>query len=102
MSFLLLLARESPNTTRQVQIFGHDGDALAMDRAQVGILKQGHQMGFRSFLQCLDCGALPTVGLSRHLHLDLSNQARKGQLANQHVSAFLVLTDFPESFFTCG
>ena len=38
------------DTTRQLDVFGHDGDTLGVDGAQVGVLKQTHQVGLAGFL----------------------------------------------------
>ena len=41
----------STNTTGELDVLGHDGDAFGMDSAQVGILKQTHQVSFTGLLQ---------------------------------------------------
>ena len=38
------------DTTSELNILGHDGDALGVDRAQVGVLEKTHQVSLRSFL----------------------------------------------------
>lgn len=36
----------------ELDVLGHDGDALGMDGAQVGVLKEPHQVGLAGLLQC--------------------------------------------------
>lgn len=40
----------STNTTGELDVLGHDGDTFGMDSAQVGILKQTHQVSFTGLL----------------------------------------------------
>ena len=40
----------APYPASQLDVFGHDGDTLGMDGAQVGVLKQTHQVGLASLL----------------------------------------------------
>ena len=39
------------DTTCQLDVFGHDGDTFGVDGAQVGVLKQTHQVGLAGLLQ---------------------------------------------------
>lgn len=43
------------NTTCQLNVFGHDGDTLGVDGAQIGVLKQTHQIGLAGLLQNRKC-----------------------------------------------
>jgi hypothetical protein len=36
----LLSASFAANSTRQLYVFGHNGDAFGMDRAEIGVLEQ--------------------------------------------------------------
>ena len=38
------------DATCQLDVFGHDGDTLGVDGAQVGVFEQTHEVGFASFL----------------------------------------------------
>ena len=40
----------SPYPAGQLDVFGHNGDTLGVDGAQVGILKQTHQVRFARLL----------------------------------------------------
>jgi len=90
---LRALASDSP---RQLDVFGHDGDALGVDGAQVGVLKQTDQVGLRRFLESSDGSALETqVGLE--VLSDLTNQTLEWQLADQQLGRLLVTPDLTES-----
>lgn len=39
------------DTARQLDVFGHDGDTLGVDGAEIGVLKQTHQVGLAGLLQ---------------------------------------------------
>ena len=41
----------APYPAGQLDVLGHDGDALGVDGAQVGVLKQTHQVGLAGLLQ---------------------------------------------------
>ena len=76
----------------QVDVLGHDGHALGVDGAQVGVLEQANQVGLGCLLQSQDGGGLEAqVGLE--VLGDLSDQALEGQLADQQLSALLELAD---------
>ena len=52
------------DAARQLDVLGHDGDALGVDGAQVGVLKQAHQVGLGGLLQRQHRGGLEAqVGL---------------------------------------
>jgi len=79
----------------QLDVFGHDGDALGVDGAQVGVLEQAHQVCLAGLLQGPDGGALEAqVGLE--VLGDFSHQALEGQLADQQLSGLLVPTDLTQ------
>ena len=44
------LAALAPDTTSQLDILGHNGDSFGVDGAQVGVLEERDQVGFRGFL----------------------------------------------------
>jgi hypothetical protein len=41
----------STDSSGQLDIFGHDGDALGVDGAQVGVLEQADKVSLRGFLK---------------------------------------------------
>ena len=66
----------SANAAGQLDVLGHDGDTLGVDGAQVGIFKESHEVGFRSFLQSSDGSGLETkIGLE--VLGNLTNQTLK-------------------------
>jgi len=93
VAFLGAFAADSP---RQLDVFGHDGDTLGVDGAQVGVLEQTDQVGLGCFLESSDGRALETqIGLE--VLSDLTNQTLEGQLADQQLGRLLVTPDLTES-----
>ena len=93
------LSSLSADATGQLDVFGHDGDPLGVDGAQVGVLKQADQVSLTGLLQSHDSGALEAqVGLE--ILSDFSHQALEGQLADQQLRGFLVATDLSQSHGT--
>lgn len=68
---------------------GHDGDSLGVDGAQVGVLKEPHQVDFACLLQCPDGGALEPGGLK--VLCDLPDQLLEWQFAYQQFIMLLIL-----------
>jgi len=67
-----------------------------VDGAQVGVLEESDEIGLASLLQSSHCRALePQIGLV--LLGDLADEALEGQLADEQLSALLVLADLAES-----
>ena len=66
----------------KLDVFGHDGDSLGVDGAQVGVLKQTNKIGLAGFLKGHYGRALETE-ISLEVLSDLANQALEGQLADQ-------------------
>ena len=83
----------------QLDVFGHDGDPLGVDGAQVGVLEEADQVSLAGLLQSHDGGALEAqVGLE--VLGDLPDQALEGQLADQQLGGLLVAADLSESHGT--
>ena len=79
----------------QLDVFGHDGDPLGVDGAQVGVLEQTDQVGLAGLLESHDGGTLEAqVGLE--ILGDFSHQALERQLADQQLGGLLVPADLPE------
>lgn len=58
------LSTFSTDTSGELDVFGHDGGKLDVDGAQVGFLDESDKVGFVSFLESHDDGALETkIGL---------------------------------------
>ena len=98
-SDLIHLRSLSADSAGQLNVFGHDGDALGVDGAQVGVFKQTNKVGLASFLQRHDSRALETqVGLE--ILSDFSHKTLEGQLTDEQLGGFLVTTDFTKSHCT--
>ena len=86
----------SADSAGQLNVLGHDGDALSVDGAQVGVFKQTNKVSLASFLKSHHSGALETqVGLK--ILSDFSHKTLEGQLADQQLGRFLVTTDLTKS-----
>ena len=80
----------------QLDVLGHDGDALGVDGSQVGVLEEPDEVGLGGLLEGQDGRRLEAqVGLE--VLGDLADQALEGQLADQEVRRLLVLADLTES-----
>ena len=78
------LSTLSTDAAGQLDVLGHDGDALGVDGAQVGVLEQTNQVGLAGLLQGHDGRALePQVGLE--VLGNLADQTLEGELANQQL-----------------
>ena len=72
------------NTARQLDVLGHDGHALGVDRAQVGVLEQADEVSLRSLLERGDGRALEAqVGLE--VLRDLADEALEGEVRSGQV-----------------
>ena len=79
----------------ELDVLGHDGDALGVDGAQVGVLEEADQVGLGSLLQGQDGRALEAqVGLE--VLGDLTDQALEGKLADEQLGGLLVLADLAQ------
>ncbi|XP_010000746.1 PREDICTED: uncharacterized protein LOC104392999 [Chaetura pelagica] len=86
------LAADAPG---QLDVLGHDGDALGVDGAEVGVLEQPHQVGLARLLQRHHGRALEAqVGLE--VLRDLAHQPLEGQLADQQLRRLLVAPDLAQ------
>ncbi|KAJ8667615.1 hypothetical protein QAD02_009278 [Eretmocerus hayati] len=89
------LSSLSTDTTGQLDVLWHDGNALGVDGAQVGVLEKTNQVGLTSLLQSHDGRALETeVGLE--VLGDLTHQTLEGQLADEQLGGLLVSPDLTE------
>ena len=73
------LASDPPG---QLNIFGHDGDPLGMDGAEVGVLEETNQVGLTGLLKSHHSRALkPQVSLE--VLGNLTDETLEGQLADE-------------------
>jgi len=90
------LSAFAADTACQLDVLWHDGDALGVDRAQVGVLEQTDEVSLAGLLESHDCRALEAeIGLE--VLSDLANQALERQLADQQLGRLLVTTDLTKS-----
>ena len=92
----IYLCSLSADSAGQLNVLGHDGDALGMDGAQVGVFKETNEVSLASFLKSHDSRALETqIGLE--VLSDFSHKTLEGQLADEQLGRFLVTTDLTKS-----
>jgi hypothetical protein len=90
------LSALSADSAGELDVLGHDGDALGVDGAQVGVLEKADQVGLGSFLKSADGGRLETqIGLE--VLSDFSHQTLERQLADEELGRLLVTSDLTES-----
>jgi histone H3 len=88
-------------TTGELNVLGLDGDTLGVDGAQVGVLKEGDEVGLNGLLKSTDGRGLEAeVGLE--VLSNFTNKTLEGQLADQELSGLLVATNFTQSDGTLG
>ena len=93
------LSTLSTDTASQLDVFGHDGDTLGVDGAEVSVLKQTNQISLAGLLECHDGRALESqIGLE--ILSDLTDQTLEGKLADQKLGGLLVSPDLTESHGT--
>ena len=95
-SFISTISYSFPtDAASELDVLGHDGHALGVDRAQVGVLEEADQVVLSGLLQGNDSRRLEAqVGLE--VLGDLADQALEGQLADQQLCRLLVAADFAE------
>jgi hypothetical protein len=83
------------DAARQLDVLGHDGDALGMDGSQVGVLEEANEVSLSGLLQSQDCRGLEAQVCLEVLG-NLAHQALEGQLADEQLGGLLVLADLTE------
>ncbi|KAB8101052.1 hypothetical protein EE612_031722 [Oryza sativa] len=79
----------------ELDVLGHDGDALGVYGAEVGVLEEPDEVGLGGLLEGEHRVALEAeVGLE--VLRDLADEALEGELADQELRALLVLADLAE------
>ena len=76
----------------QLDVLGHDGNALCVDGAQVRVFKQTHEVGFSSFLKSQNSRALEAQ-IALEVLGDLTHKTLEGQLTDQKLGRLLVAAD---------
>eukprot|EP00964_Phaeocystis_antarctica_P113979 scaffold77957_cov68-Phaeocystis_antarctica.AAC.3 len=83
------------DATGQLDVLGHDGHALGVDRAQVGVLEEANQVRLGGLLEG-DNGRRLEAEVGLEVLRDLADQALEGQLADQELGRLLVPADLTE------
>ena len=83
------------DTSCELNVSGHNGHALGVDGAQVGVFKQADQVGLRNLLQRQHCGCLEAQ-VDFEVLRDLTHQALEGQLADEQLGGLLVAANLTE------
>ena len=79
----------------ELDVLGHDGHALGVDGAQVGVLEEADEVGLGGLLEGEDGAGLEAqVGLE--VLGDLADEALERQLADEQLRRLLVATDLTE------
>ena len=82
----------------ELEVLGHDRDALGVDGAQVGVIEEADEVGLGGLLEREDGGALEAqVGLE--VLGDLADEALERELADQQVRGLLVPADLAVAHF---
>uniref|UniRef100_M8AXL3 Uncharacterized protein n=1 Tax=Aegilops tauschii TaxID=37682 RepID=M8AXL3_AEGTA len=73
----------------ELDVLGHDGDALGVDGAEVGVLEEADEVGLGGLLERGHGGGLEAeVGLE--VLGDLADEALEGELADEQLRALLM------------
>ena len=100
IAFWLPLAKDlssfSTDSSSQLDVFGHDGDPLGMDGAQIGVFEETNQVSFRGFLQGSDSSRLESK-VSLEVLSNFSHQSLEWELSDQQLGRFLVSSDLTKS-----
>ena len=82
---------------RSASRLGHDGDAVRVHGAQVGVLEQADQVGLGGLLQRQQSHRLEAVVLvGLELLHDLAHEALERRLADEQLRALLVAADLAQ------
>ena len=85
----------SADAAGELDVLGHDRDALGVDRAQVGVLEESDEVRLGGLLQSKDGGSLESEVRLEVLR-DLADQSLERELADQQVRGLLVSADLAE------
>ncbi len=84
------------NAAGQLNIFGHNGNSLGMDSAQVGVFEQPDEVGLRCFLQRHHCGTLEAK-VALEVLSNFADQPLEGKFANEKFCGLLEFSNFTKS-----
>ena len=88
-----VLGSLSADSAGELNVLRHDGDALGVDGAKVGVLEETDEVSLGRLLEGADgCRLEPEIRLE--VLSDLADETLEGQLADQQLRRLLVATDF--------
>ena len=94
--FFHFLGAFPTDSAGQLDVLGHDGDALGVDGAEVGILEESDEVSLRRLLESHDGGTLEAeIGLE--VLGDLADETLEGELADEKLGRLLVTPDLTKS-----
>ena len=76
------LSALSSDPSCQLDVFGHDGDSLGVDGAQVGVFKETDEVSFGGFLKGHDGGGLESK-ISLEVLGDFSDESLEGKFSDE-------------------
>jgi hypothetical protein len=83
------------DAARELDVLGHDRHALGVDRREVGVLEEAHEVRLGGLLEREHGRGLEAqVGLE--VLRDLADEALEGELADEELRRLLVLADLAE------
>ena len=97
--FLHFLSAFSTDSAGKLDVLWHDGHALGVDGAKVGVLKETDEVSLRGLLEGHDSRGLESE-VSLEVLGDLPDKALEGQLADEELSGLLVPPDLTEGHGT--
>ena len=71
----------SPDTTSKLDVLRHNGDSLGVDRTEIGIFEEPHEVGFRGFLKSKHSRALEAE-IRLEVLCDLTHEALEWKLSD--------------------
>ena len=95
LGVVIRLRSLSADAAGELNVFGHDGDTLGVNGAQVGVLEEANEVGLRSLLKGEDGGSLEAQ-VTLEVLGDLADETLEGELADEEVGRLLVPADLAE------
>ena len=90
------LSTLSTDASSQLDVLGHNSDALGVNGAEVGIFKQTNEVSFAGFLKCHHSRALEAQ-VSLEILGDFTHKSLERQLADEQLRALLIPSDLAKS-----
>lgn len=92
----MTLSSLAPNSTSELNVFGHNSDSLGMNCTKIGVLENTHQISLRGLLKS---GHSTTLEAKVSLEVlgDFPHQSLKWKLPDKKLCTLLVFPDFSKS-----